>query len=62
MMGLMATSSKRVYAIPRSTAPRAPAEATADLYLHKRHSETVQPQSLQVACVFCALPRSEQIR
>ena len=58
MMGLMATSSKTVYAIPRSTAPRAPAEATADLYLHKRHSETVQPQSLHVARVFCALQES----
>ena len=62
MVGLMATSSKRVYTIPRSTVPRAPAEATADLYLHRRHSERVQPQSLQVAHVFCALPRSEQIR
>ena len=27
MVGLMATSSKRAYAIPRSTAPRAPASA-----------------------------------
>ena len=27
MVGLMATSSKRAYAIPRSTAPRAPAPA-----------------------------------
>ena len=62
IVGLMATSSKRAYAILRSAAPRAPAEATADLYLHRRHSETVQPQSLQVACVFCDLPRSEQIR
>ena len=29
MVGLMATSSKRAYAIPRSTAPRAPAPAPA---------------------------------
>ena len=28
MMGLMATSSKRAYAIPRSAEPRAPAPAT----------------------------------
>ena len=43
MMGLMATSSKRAYAIPRSAAPRAPAPAvgSADPYLHRRHSSTV---------------------
>ena len=42
MVGLMATSSKRVYAIPRSAAPRAPAprQATADPYLRRRHSNT----------------------
>ena len=38
MVGLMVTSSKRAYAIPRSTAPRAPTpgESTAGLYLHRR--------------------------
>ena len=48
MVGLMATSSKRAYAIPRSAAPRAPApvESTADPYLHRRHSNTVMSQSL----------------
>ena len=41
MVGLMVTSSKRAYAMPRSTAPRAPApwQSTADPYLHRRHSE-----------------------
>ena len=39
----MATSSKRAYAIPRSAAPRAPApqQSTADLYLLRRHPNTV---------------------
>ena len=42
MVRLMATSSKRSYAIPRSAVPRAPApaapgqQATADPYLHSR--------------------------
>ena len=41
-VGLMVTSSKRVYATPRSAAPRAPdpAQATVEVYLHKRHSNT----------------------
>ena len=48
MVVLMVTSSKRAYAIPRSTAPRAPALqlSTADPYLHRRHSNTVLSQSL----------------
>ena len=43
VVGLMATSSKRVYAIPKSAAPRAPAlkQPTAEPYLHRRHSNTV---------------------
>ena len=43
MVGLMAISSKRTYATPRSAASRAPAlqQATADLDLHRRHSNTV---------------------
>ena len=37
---LMATSSKRAHAIPKSAAPRAPAPVAvpADPYLHRRHS------------------------
>ena len=48
MVGLMATSSKRAYATPRSTAPGAPAlqQSTADLYLHRRCLNTVLSQSL----------------
>ena len=48
MVGLVATSSKSPYAIPRSTTPRAhvPATVTADLYLHRRHSNMLLPQSL----------------
>ena len=40
MVGLMATSSKRAYATPRSAAPRAPVPAadTADLNLLRWHS------------------------
>ena len=48
MVGLMATSSKRAYAIPRSAAPEPLPlqQATADPYLHRRHSNTVLAQSL----------------
>ena len=48
VVGLMPTFSKRAYAIPRSTATRAPAlqQSTADPYLHRRHSNTVLSQSL----------------
>ena len=48
VVGLMATSSKRAYAIPRSTATRAPAPAqpTADSFFHRRYSNTVLDQSL----------------
>jgi len=48
VVGLLVTSSKRAYATPRSTAPRAPPlqQSTADLYLHRRHSNTVLSQSL----------------
>ena len=42
MVGLMATSSKRAYAIPRSAAPRAHAlrQATADPHLHWKLLDT----------------------
>ena len=48
MVGLMVTSSKRTYAIPRSAAPIAPAlqQATADPYLCMRHLNTVLTHSL----------------
>ena len=48
MVGLMATSTKKAYAIPRSAALRAPAQqqSTADPYLHRRHSHTGRAQSL----------------
>ena len=37
-------------------------QATADPYLHRRHSDTVQAQFLWVGHAFCDLPRSEQLR
>ena len=48
LVGLMVTSSKRAYAIPRSTAPRALSlwQSTVDPYLHRRCSNTVLSQSL----------------
>ena len=46
--GLMATSFKKAYAIPRSAAPRAPApqQSTADPQLLRRHPDTVLSQSV----------------
>ena len=47
MVGLMVTSSKRAYAIPRSTARvPVPDQPTADPHLHRRCSNTVLSQSL----------------
>ena len=48
MVGLMVTSSKKAFAIPRSAAPEPlpPWLATADAYLCRRHSNTVLAQSL----------------
>ena len=37
-------------------------QASADPYLCRRHSDRVLAQSLWVGPVFCALPRSEQLR
>ena len=50
MVGLVVTSSKRAYTIPRSAAPRAPdpAQSTADPYLHRRCSNTVLSVSVSV--------------
>ena len=62
MVGLMVTSSKRTYAIPRSAAPRDPAAGHCWPYLHRRHSDTVRAQSLWVGCVSCALLGSEPLR
>ena len=58
MVRLMATSSKRAYAIPRSTAPRAPAPAAvhSDLYLCSRQSNTV----LSVSVGYLGLCGSKQ--
>ena len=48
VVGLMATSSKRAYAIPKSAAPRALSlrQSTTNPYLHRRHSNTILSQSL----------------
>ena len=48
MVQLMAISSKKAYATPKSTAPRTLPlqQSTADPYLHRRHSNTVLSQSL----------------
>ena len=50
MVGLMATSSKRAYAIPRSAAPRLLplGQATADPYLH-RDSQILKGRSGSVS-------------
>ena len=42
--------------------PEALQQATADLYLHRGHSDTVPAQALWVGHVFHALPRYEQLR
>ena len=49
MVGLMVTSSKRAYVIPKSAAPRARPlqQSTADPYLQRRCSNTVLSQSLR---------------
>ena len=47
MVGLMATLSKRTYATPKSTAPRAPAPAAVHCWPPwRRHSNTFLAQSL----------------
>jgi len=48
MVGVMATSSRRAYATPRSAASRAPApvQSPADPYLHRGLLNTVLSQSL----------------
>ena len=48
VVGLMATSSKRAYAISRAAAPKPLPlqQPTADPYLHRRHPNTVLSQSL----------------
>ena len=61
MLGLMVTSSNRAYAIPSSAAPRASAlrQSTADLYLHRRYSNTVLSQSLWGLCFFHRLRKTD---
>ena len=46
MVRLMATPSKRVYAIPGLLDPEPLQQSTADPYISKRHSNTVLAQSL----------------
>ena len=63
IIGLMATSSKRTDAIPRSAAPRAPAPAAGQCRpVCRGHSDTLLAQSLWLWHVFCALPRPEELR
>ena len=55
VVGLMATTSRRAYAIPKSAAPRALWQATADPYLHRRHSNTQRQVWLSLCGVsWCA--------
>ena len=61
-VGLMMTSSKRPYAIPKSAAPKPLQQATDDTHLHRRYLDTALAQSLWVGPAFCALPRSECLR
>ena len=58
-VGLMVTSFKRAYAMPRSAALRAPAAGHCWPYLPRRHPDTVLAQSRSVWHAFCALSRSE---
>ena len=66
MVGLMATFSKRAYAMPRSAAPRAPAPAAGHcrlipLQVTLRHSKAGLAQSLwhlMVCTRFCLNPLS----
>ena len=53
MVGLMTTSSKRAYAIPRSAVPRAPSlqQCIADPYLHRWDSNSVLAWSLWGLCI-----------
>ena len=63
IVGLMATSSKRTDAIPRSAAPRAPAPAAGQCRpVCRGHSDTLPAQSLWLWHVLCALPRPEELR
>ena len=48
MVGLMVTSSKRVYTIPRSTAPRAPAPAAVHCWPVPPQEETLKHRSVSV--------------
>ena len=56
VMGLMMTSSKRTYAIPRSDVPEPLPlwQATADQQLHRRHSNTILLSFCEVSGSWCA--------
>ena len=69
LVGLMVSSSKRAYATPRSTAPRAPPlqPSTADPSLHRRHSNAQKQVWLNLCGVpgvhrFCLSPPSSSGR
>ena len=51
MEGLMATSSRRAYAIPRSTAPRAPAPCSSPLLTYTSSGDTQTQFSLSLCGV-----------
>ena len=61
MVSLMATSSKRAYAIPWSAAPRAPApaalgqQATADPCLQRRQTLKGRSSSVSVGSLMCTM-------
>ena len=61
-VGLMVTSFKRAYAMPRSATPRAPVAGHCWPYLPRRHPDTVPALSRSVWHAFCALLRCEQLR
>ena len=56
MVGLMAPSFKKAYAIPGLPHPEPLRQATADPYPCRRHSDTVLAQSLGAGSVFLQFP------
>ena len=62
MVGLMATSSKRAYAILRSVAPKVLPlrQAAADPHLHRRHSNTVSNRYTYLNTEFQRIARRDK--
>ena len=58
MVGLIETSSKMAYASPRALPLK---QASADPYLHRRHSDSSGSVSVGWACVLCPF-QVEQLR